>query len=278
MNINSNLSGMNAARQLGKAYTSYTDSINRISTGQRINKSADDASGMTIADSLNSQATGMGQGIRNANDAISVTQIADGALEEAVNIINTIKTKSIQAASDAQSPQSRQAIQSDIEHSLEALDRIAETTSFNGQKLLSGEFTDKQFQVGANPNETVGISIGPADSGSLGATETGSLSDIDVTTFEGAQKAIEIADAALGQVDALRSSIGSTENQLTSTINNLQSSQINLYESESTIRDIDYAEESMNMAQLDMLTKARIFATAQANASHKNVMALFKQP
>lgn len=275
MKINSNLPGMIAARQLGDAYTSYSDSINRISTGRRINKSADDSSGMTIADSLNSQATGMGQAIKNANDAISVTQIADGALEEAVNIINTIRTKSIQAASDGQSLQSRQAIQSDINHALESLDRISQTTSFNGQKLLSGEFTDKQFQVGANPNETVGISIGSSDSSSLGTQESGTLSDIDVTTFDGAQQAIEIADAALSQVDALRSSIGSTQNQLASTINNLQTSQINIYASESTIRDIDYAEESMNMSRLDMLTKVRVFAAAQANASYKNVMSLF---
>ncbi|MBU0992962.1 MAG: flagellin FliC [Proteobacteria bacterium] len=275
MKINSNLPGMLAAQQLGKAYTSYSDSINRISTGRRINKASDDASGLTISDRLNSQALGMGQAMKNANDAISVTQIADGALEEAVNLINTIKTKSIQAANDAQSPDSRQAIQSDINNALESLDRISQTTSFNGQKLLSGEFTDKKFQVGTNPNETVDISIAATDSSRLGSNKTGSLSSIDVTTFDGAQKAIQIADEALGQVDAIRSAIGATQNQLTSTINTLANSQINIFASESAIRDIDYAEEAMNLSRLETLTKARAFAAAQANASYKNVMSIF---
>lgn len=228
MKINSNTSSMLANRQLGDAYKSFSDSINRLSTGKRINKAADDASGMTIANRLNSQATGMGQAIKNANDAISVTQIADGALEEAARLINTIKTKSIQASSDGQSHESRVAIQADINNALESLDRIAQTTSFNGQKLLSGAFTDKQFQVGANPNETVKISIGSSDSVHLGSEENGSLSSIDVTTFESSQKAIEIADAALEQVNMIRSSIGSTHNQLASMINNLSSSQINI--------------------------------------------------
>ena len=275
MRINSNLSGMMAAQQVGKAFTSYGESINRLSSGQRINKAADDASGMTIADSLQSQALGMGQAMKNASDAISVTQIADGALDETVGIINTIRTKAIQAANDGQSPASRQAIQSDIDNALKSLNQISETTSFNGQKLLNGQFTDKQFQVGASANETVGISIGTTGSDTLGSSELGNLSDIDVTTFEGAQQAIQIADEALQQVDTIRSDIGSTQNQLVSTINNLGDSQINIFASESTIRDIDYAEESMNMSKMETLTKARIFAAAQANASYKNVMSFF---
>jgi flagellin len=252
----------------------HTKLFQTLSTGKRINKAADDASGMTIANRLNSQAAGMGQAIKNANDAISVTQIADGALEEAANLINTIKTKSIQASSDSQSHESRAAIQSDINNALKSLDQIAETTSFNGQKLLSGAFTEKQFQVGANSNETVELSIQSSDSAHLGSEENGSLSSIDVTTFEGAQKAIEIADTALEQVNSIRSSIGSTQNQLASTINNLSSSQINSYAAESTIRDIDLAEESMNMARIETLTKARTFAAAQATTSHKNVLSL----
>ncbi len=274
MKINTNTSSMFAAKQLDDAYKSFSDSINRLSTGKRINKAADDASGMTIANRLKSQADGMGQAIKNANDAISVTQIADGSFQESANLINTIKTKSIQASSDSQSHESRAAIQSDINHALKSLDQIAQTTSFNGQKLLSGAFTNKQFQVGANSNETAEISIGSSDSAHLGSEESGSLSIIDVTTFEGAQKAIEIADAALEQVNTIRSSIGSTQNQLASTINHLSSSQINSYAAESTIQDIDFAEESMNMSRMDILIKARTFAAAQANASHKNVIAL----
>ena len=274
LRINSNIFGLNAAKQLNNAFGAQRESINRISSGRRINKAADDASGMSIADSLKNQALGMGQAIRNANDAISVTQIADGALEESVNIINTIKTKAVQAANDSQSPESRQAIQSDIENALESLDRIAQTTSFNGQKLLGGDFVDKKFQVGASPNETIDLSIPSTEASKLGDAETGSLSDIDVTTFEGAQDAMKIADEALKQIDSARSDIGSKQNQLSSTINNLETTMINVYSSESTIRDIDYAEEAMNMSRLNNLTKIRTFAAAQANASQKNILNL----
>lgn len=272
--INSNIFGLNATRQLNNVYRDQADSLSRLSSGKRINKAADDASGMVIADSLKSQALGMGQAIRNANDAISITQIADGALEESVSLINTIKTKAVQAANDSQSLESRQAIQADINNALKSLDRIAQTTSFNGQNLLGGDFVDKKFQIGPNSNETIDLSIDSVEASKLGDAETGSLSDIDVTTFEGAQDAMNIADEALKQVDAARSNIGSKQNQLASTINNLETTRINIHSSESTIRDIDYAEESMNNARISNLAKIRTFAAAQANASQKSILNL----
>ena len=204
-----------ASRQLKDSQQALHNSLERISTGKKINKAADDASGMTIADRLGSQARSMGQAIRNANDAVSMAQIADGALSESSGIIQTIRTKAIQAAQDTQSTNSRQAIQTDINKLLEQLDMIVKTTSFNGQKLLSGGFTDKTFQIGANPNETTSISIGSAESSQLGDNEHGRLSDINVLTQEGAEAAIEIADAALKDVSQTRSEIGSLQNQLT---------------------------------------------------------------
>lgn len=272
--INTNYQASYANDQLTKAHNSWSDSLQRISTGNKINSAADNASGLSIADSLKSQALGMGQAIRNANDGISITAIADGALGDVTDIINTIKTKSIQAANASQSGQSRQAIQADIDKSLESLDQITKTTSFNGQKLLSG-FTNKSFQIGVNAGETINISIDSVESSKLGNGETtGSLSEIDVTTEEGAQMAMEIADQALQQVDAIRSGIGSSQNQLASTINNLETSRINAYSSESTIRDTDYAEESMILNKMDMLLQARTFAAQQANISKKNMISL----
>jgi len=154
---------------------SLSASLEKLSSGLRINRAADDASGMAIADSLKSQALGLGQAIRNANDGISMVQTADGALEESINIVNTIKTKAIQAAQDGQTTESRKAIQADISKLMEELDTIAKTTSFNNQKLLSGNFTDKKFQVGAYSGETVNISIGSSESTKIGHVTTGKL-------------------------------------------------------------------------------------------------------
>lgn len=272
--INSNILGMNAANQINSSYSALEKSINRLSSGNRINTASDDAAGLSIADSLKSQALSMGQAVRNANDAISITQIADGALDESVNLINTIRTKAIQAANGSQSTESRAAIQSDIDNALASLDRIAQTTSFNGQKLLSGDFTSKSFQIGAYSGETVELSIDSTEASQLGDAETGSLSDIDVTTSEGAQSAIKIAEEALKQVDAVRSNIGSTQNQLSSSINNLQTTMVNVYASESQVREVDFAEEVMNNSNINNLMKAKMFAASQANASQKRVLSL----
>jgi len=150
-------------------------SLEKLSSGLRINKAADDASGMAIADSLRSQALGLGQAMRNANDGISMVQTADGALDEAINIVNTIKTKSIQAAQDGQTTESRKAIQSDVDKLMEELDIISKTTAFNNQKLLSGNFINKKFQVGAYSGETVSISIASAETSKIGHVNTSTL-------------------------------------------------------------------------------------------------------
>jgi len=135
-------------------------SLNSLSSGLRINRAADDASGMSIADSLRQQAQGLGQAIANANDGVGVAQTADGALDEYINIANTIRTKAIQAASDGQTLQTRTAIQADIDRLMEEAQNIATSTSFNGQALLNGGFQNKSFHIGAYAGETVNISIG----------------------------------------------------------------------------------------------------------------------
>jgi len=274
LKINSNTQGMFANNQLRLTDSSLSGVLNRISTGKKINSAADDASGLSIANSLRSQALGMGQAMQNANDAISITQIADGAFDEATTIIDSIRTKSIQAANSGQSLESRQAIQADIDKSLASLDQIANNTSYNGQSLLSGTFSNKSFQVGGNSGETINLSIGSVQTSNLGNGEQGLLADIDVTTQDGAQSAIEVADQALKQVNSIRSDIGSTQNQLTSTINNLATSSVNTYSSESTIMDTDYAEESMVLNKMNSLLTARTFAAQQANVAQKNVISL----
>lgn len=180
LRINTNIAALTAHKNMIRNDNSLTASLEKLSSGLRINKAADDASGMAIADSLRSQSLGLGQAIRNANDGISMVQTADGALDESIKIVNTIKTKAIQAAQDGQTTESRKAIQADINKLLEELDIIAKTTAFNNQKLLSGNFTNKAFQVGAYSGETVSISIGSSESTKVGHISTSTL------TFAGA--------------------------------------------------------------------------------------------
>ncbi|OCR96165.1 flagellin B [Campylobacter fetus subsp. testudinum] len=168
--INTNIAAMNAHTNSVVNNRSLDGSLGKLSSGLRIQTAADDASGMSIADSLRAQASGLGQAIKNANDAIGIVQTADKAMDEQIKILDTIKTKSIQAAQDGQSSDSRRALQNDISRLLEELDNIASTTSFNGQQLLNGGFSNKEFQIGSYSNETARVSIGATGSNSVGHT------------------------------------------------------------------------------------------------------------
>ncbi|MDY0133121.1 MAG: flagellin [Desulforegulaceae bacterium] len=169
LRINTNIQALNAHKNLIKTDNALSSSLERLSSGLRINKAADDASGLAIANTLKAQHTGIGQAISNASDGVNIIQIADGALEESTNIVNTIRTKAIQAASDAQSAASRKAIQADVTKLLEELNMIAETTAYNGINLLDGTFTDKQFHIGAYKDETANVNIGNASGKVVGA-------------------------------------------------------------------------------------------------------------
>ena len=168
--INTNITAMNNHNNARKTDDRLNASLTHLSSGLRINKAADDASGMTIADSLRSQANSLGQAIANGNDAIGIVQTADGAMEEQIQITDTIRVKAIQAAQDGQSTDSRKALQADISRLLEELDNIAKTTSFNGKQLLNGNFSNQNFQIGAYSNEIVQISIGATESSKIGHT------------------------------------------------------------------------------------------------------------
>jgi flagellin len=175
--INTNVSALNAHNNGVMNNRSLSTSLEKLSSGLRINKAADDASGMAIADSLRSQASSLGQAIRNANDAIGIIQTADKAMDEQVKILDTIKVKATQAAQDGQTEKTRKALQADIVRLMEELDNIASTTTFNGQSLLSGSFSNKEFQIGAYSNQTVKASIQPTSSDKIGHVrfETGQV-------------------------------------------------------------------------------------------------------
>ncbi|TKX31679.1 flagellin A [Campylobacter aviculae] len=179
--INTNVAALNAKANSDLNSKSLDASLNRLSSGLRINSAADDASGMAIADSLRSQANTLGQAISNGNDALGILQTADKAMDEQLKILDTIKTKATQAAQDGQSLKTRTMLQADINRLMEELDNIANTTSFNGKQLLSGNFTNQEFQIGSSSNQTVKASIGATQSSKIGVTrfETGSQSHSD---------------------------------------------------------------------------------------------------
>ncbi|WP_052949170.1 flagellin A [Campylobacter jejuni] len=176
--INTNVAALNAKANSDLNAKSLDSSLARLSSGLRINSAADDASGMAIADSLRSQANTLGQAISNGNDALGILQTADKAMDEQLKILDTIKTKATQAAQDGQSLKTRTMLQADINKLMEELDNIANTTSFNGKQLLSGGFTNQEFQIGSSSNQTVKATIGATQSSKIGVTrfETGSQS------------------------------------------------------------------------------------------------------
>ena len=187
--INTNVAALNAHANAMVTNRGLANSLEKLSSGLRINKAADDASGMAIADSLRSQASSLGQAIANANDGVSMIQIADKAMDEQIKILDTIKTKATQAAQDGQTTDTRKALQADISRLMQELDNIAKTTSYNGKTLLSGGFTNANFQIGAYSNETVGVSVGATSSDKIGHTRfetTSSVATGTVTlTFSG---------------------------------------------------------------------------------------------
>ncbi|MGP1360336.1 flagellin B [Campylobacter sp.] len=168
--INTNVNALNTHANAVSNNTDLSKSLNKLSSGLRIQTAADDASGLSIADSLRSQASALGQAIANGNDAIGIIQVADKAMDEQLKILDTIKTKATQSAQDGQTTQSRQALQADIVRLMEELDNIGNTTSFNGQQLLNGTFSNKEFQIGAYSNQTVKASIGATTSDKIGLT------------------------------------------------------------------------------------------------------------
>lgn len=242
--INTNTAAQRALNSVNSSTAGVNSSIQRFSTGSRINKAADDASGMVLADALSSQARSAGQMISNATNDISMAQIADGALGEATNIMQGIREKVIQASSEALSSGDRSALQQDIDKSMESLGQIYENTEFNGKKLLS---------------DSPGFS---------------SLSGIDISSVESSQASLELVDEALDATSSSRSEYGARQNQIASDINNLSTQMVNASQSASTIQDVDIAEESMNMKSMEDLRTAGLFALAQANAQSKNVMSL----
>jgi len=266
--INTNIGAMNAHRNATMNNIQLDKSLNRLSSGLRINHAADDSAGLAIADKLSAQSQGLGQAIRNANDGIGLIQTADGALDEYTNILKRVRTLAVQAANDTQNTASRANIQTELNRLISELDHIATETKFNGKQLLATTASYK-FHVGAYAGETTATKISNVQS-------TKVISGVLVSTQSHAEQLISNADKALETIDTLRATLGAAQNQLESTVRNISTTQVNVAAAESQIRDVDFAAESANFNKRNILAQSGSYAMSQANAVQQNVLRLLQ--
>lgn len=242
----------------------------QLETGKRINRAADDASGLAIANQLKSQHQGLSQAIKNANDAVGLTNIADSALQEYTDIIMFARDKASQAISDSNSVESRAALNADVAALMSSANDIATQTSFNGINLLDGSFANKQFQTGAYSGQTTSITIANADTTALG------IDALDLTTGDNATSALQALDAALKTLDGIRSGIGSTTQGLESRIRNMETTKINIMAAESNIRDVDEAQARADLDTWSIRSQASTFAFQMAQQTQQMILRLFQ--
>ncbi|WP_324650440.1 flagellin [Georgenia sp. H159] len=271
MSVQNNVSAMNAYRNLSNTQNNLSSSLEKLSSGFRINRAADDAAGLAISEGLRSQIGGLNVAVRNAQDGISVVQTAEGALTETHAILQRMRDLSVQAANTgALSDTAKGNIKAEMDELASGLDDIADQTQFNGTKLLDGNYTGN-FQVGANVGETIEVAI----STGMDAT-TLAVSGLDVTVDGGADAAITAITAAIDTVSKVRSDLGAKQNRFDHTINNLQVSVENLTASESRIRDTDMANEMVSYTSSNILQQAGTSMLAQANQLPQSVLSLLR--
>jgi flagellin len=276
MIINHNLQAMNAHRQLVSNNASQSKSLEKLSSGYRVNRAGDDAAGLSISEKMRSQIRGLNQASRNAQDGISLIQTAEGAMNETHSILQRMRELAVQAANDTNVTADRTAITNELAALTTEIDRIAGSTTFNGVKLLDGSVgtTPLTLQVGANPTtfESMGIVIATMTYTALNLAGVSG----GVSNNAGALVAIDTVDTAIGQVSAARSQLGAFQNRLEHTIANLDNSAENLQAAESRIRDVDMAKEMMNYTKNNILIQASTAMLAQANQSPQGVLQLLR--
>lgn len=270
MRIANNLMAMNAHRQLVINQGGIGKSIEKLSSGLRINRAGDDAAGLAISEKMRSQIRGLRQASRNAQDGISLIQTAEGALNEAHAILQRMRELAVQSANDTNTDDDRAELQKEVDQLIEELDRIANNTEFNTKKLLDGTFSGAQIHIGANADQTLTVTIGNLTAGTDGLDVAG----VDIATQTGANTAIDTIDAAITKLSGERSSLGAIQNRLEHTIANLDNAAENLQAAESRIRDVDMAYEMMNFTKFQILQQASTAMLAQANLAPQSVLQL----
>ncbi|MEC9263266.1 MAG: flagellin [Pseudomonadota bacterium] len=261
MFVNTNVSALNAQRQLFDVSNALSTSFERLSSGFRINGAADDAAGLQITDRMTSQIQGLNQAVRNANDAISLTQTAEGALNETTTALQRIRQLAVQSQNGINSSADRVALQKEVSALKTEISRISTDSQFNGLDLLTGTYSAK-FLVGANGGQTISVNL--SRSGGFGASglNVGSLS---VDTAATASAALTSIDAAISTIGGVRADLGALQNRFQSTIRNLSNISENVSAARSRIKDTDFAEETAQLTRNQIIQQASTTVLSQAN-------------
>ena len=271
MVVQHNLTAMNSNRMLGLTTSSQAKSTEKLSSGYRVNRAADDAAGLAISEKMRRQVKGLTQASRNAQDGISCVQTAEGALTEVHDMLQRMNVLANQASNDTMTSADRGYLNQEFQALKAEIDRVASTTTFNEQCLLDGSFTGKNLQVGAEAGQFIGISIAQMSASSIGID-----SDVKISgaTNSEAQSAISSVKAALASVSSQRADLGAVQNRLEHTIKNLDNVVENTTAAESQIRDTDMASEMVAFSNNNILAQAGTSMLAQANQSNQNVLSL----
>ncbi len=269
----SNLGALNAQNKLGSTQTGLSRTLERLSSGLRINGAKDDAAGLAIADSLRADVSALNQAVRNANDGIGIVNVADAALQEIGNLIQRAVTLAEQAASDTSgldSSTSKAALNDEYNSILTEIDRITATVEFNGQTLLSGSGASLDIQIGTgnSANDRITVSTSGVSSSGLG------LASDALLTGSGSQAELVELQSAIDSISSDRGSLGASFNRLESTISVITTQAENLRAAESQIRDANVADEVVNLTKFQVLNQTGLAALAQANVSAQSVLAL----
>ncbi|MED4869839.1 flagellin [Geobacillus stearothermophilus] len=274
MRINHNIQALNAYRNLAANQSSISKNLERLSSGLRINRAADDAAGLAISEKMRSQIRGLQMAERNALDAISMIQTAEGALNEVHSILQRMRELAVQAANGTNQDTDREALDSEFQQLIEEIDRIGKDTQFNKMNILAAD-QSISIQLGANNGQTLTMSWKKQLKNSLGE-DTTDISVLNIKTVTGAQNAVSTLDNAIISVSKSRSKMGAYQNRLEHTINNLTTANENLTAAESRIRDTDMAMEMAEFTKNNILTQAAQAMLAQSNQLPQGILQLLK--
>jgi flagellin len=272
LTVNTNMPSANALNKLTQTTKKLSTSFEHISSGLRINKAADDAAGLGMAENLDAQGRSLRQASRNANDGVSVLEVAEGATGEVANIIKRMRELAVQSSSETLDNTERAYIDDEFTQLAGEVDRIAQVTEFNGVKVSDGSITQLDVQVGANnsANDRITLSLGDLRATVLGIDAT----SIDLATSGGAQAALTVLDGALDDVNGYRSKMGASQNRLESALRNLGTYSESIQGAESRIRDADYAYETAQMSKLQIMQQAGVAVLGQANQLGQSALRL----
>jgi flagellin len=273
LRINTNVTALNAQRQMSQTRAALDKSLERLASGSRINHAGDDAAGLAISENIRAQVRGVRQAKRNASDGISLIQVSEGGLNEVSNILVRLRELSIQAASDTIGDTERQFTDREFQSLKQEVDRIANVTSFNGTPLLNGRAGLMEIQVGIKNNPILDRIVynGERSDTSLDSLKLGGES---VATKQGAQLSLSVIDEALVKTNSIRADLGALQNRLQSTINNLSVYDENLSAANSRIRDTDVAEESSELTKQNILMQAGLAVLSSANNTNQSAIKL----